>query len=214
MGVACLRCSSDKPPEQGQPGTSDGSASSRGDATTAPVTRPTKWAKPLQLPGCPNLHKVSDNLYRGAQPSAEGMKQLKKLEIKTIVNLRSLHSDRDEMGKLGFGYEHIHMKAWHAEDEDIVRFLKTVTDKANFPVFVHCQHGADRTGVTCAVYRVAVQGWSKEDALKEMTEGGYGFHRAWRNLPSYVRKLDVDEIKRRAALPEVTPTSSAAGKRD
>jgi len=35
-------------------------------------------------------------------------------------------------------YEHITMKAWHAEEKEIVRFLKIVTNKNNQPVFVHC----------------------------------------------------------------------------
>jgi len=67
---------------------------------------------------------------------------------------------------------------------------------------VHCQHGADRTGMMTAIYRIAVEGWSKEDAIKEMTEGGFGFHAIWKDLPVYVRTLDVERI---AAEAGVTP---------
>ena len=52
----------------------------------------------------------------------------------------------------------------------------------------------------CAVYRIAVQGWSKEDAIKEMTEGGFGFHSCWRNLPEWIMKLDIEAIKEEAGL--------------
>ena len=166
----------------------------------ARAKRPEKWAQPLILPGCPNLHKVSESLYRGAQPTAEGMKQLKKLGIRTIVNLRSFNSDRDEIGDLDLKYEHITMKAWHAEDKETVRFLKIVSDKSKTPVFVHCQHGADRTGTMCVIHRVAIQGWSKEDAVKEMKDGGYNFHGVWQNLLRYIHKLDIDEIKRKAGI--------------
>ena len=100
----------------------------------------------------------------------------------------------------GLAYEHISFKAWHAEHEDVVRFLRIVADPARQPVFVHCQHGADRTGMMTAIYRIAVQGWSKEDAIAEMTEGGFGFHSIWTNLVEYVRKLDVDRLKREAGL--------------
>jgi len=122
-----------------------------------------------------------------------------------VVNLRSLHSDRDEIARAGlspdaFWTVHIPMKAWHAEDEDIVRFLRVVTDPANAPVFVHCQHGSDRTGVAVAAYRIVVQGWTKEEAIAEMTKGGTGFHAIWGNLVTYVRNLDVrrirDQVKR------------------
>ena len=159
-----------------------------------------KWAEPIELPGLPNLHKVSDNLYRGAQPTAEGMKQLEGLGVKTVVNLRSIHSDRDEIEDTGLTYKHIVMTTLNVEEKDVVRFLRIVTDRSLTPVFVHCQHGADRTGTMCAIYRIAVQSWSRESAIEEMTKGGFGFHSIWQNLPDYIRKLDVEEIKRNAGL--------------
>ena len=159
-----------------------------------------KWAEPIELPGLPNFYKVSDDLYRGAQPTAEGMEQLDKLGVKTVINLRSMHSDRDEIKDTALAYEHISMTTWNAEDKDVIRFLQIVTDSSRTPVFVHCQHGADRTGTVCAIYRIAMQGWSKDEAIKEMTKGGFGFHSIWQNLPDYVRKLDVQEIKHLAGL--------------
>lgn len=162
--------------------------------------RDPRWAVPIEKPGLPNLHKVTDDLYRGAQPTEEGFRELKKMGIKTFVNLRAFHSDKDEIKGLDFAYENIDIKTWHAEDEDIVRFLKIVTDKTKAPVFVHCLHGADRTGMMIAVYRIAIQGWSKEDAIKEMTEGGYGWHPIWRNLLGHIRELDVDALKRASGI--------------
>lgn len=166
------------------------------------ATKNVEWAKRVELPGLPNFHMVSENLYRGAQPTAEGMKELEKLGVKTIVNLRSMHSDRDEIKGTALSYEHINMTTWNVDDKDVTRFLRTVTDPSRAPVFVHCQHGADRTGTMCAIYRIAVQGWSKDEAVEEMTKGGFGYHNIWQNLPDYIRKLNVDEIKRRAGLNE------------
>ena len=78
--------------------------------------------------------------------------------------------------------------------------LATAGERA--PVLVHCLHGADRTGTMCALYRIAIQGWSKEDALKEMTEGGYNFHGVFENLLEYLNDLDIEQIKQRAGLAE------------
>ena len=161
-----------------------------------------KWAQALELPGVPNLYKVSEDLYRGAQPSSEGMKQLEKLGIKTVVNLRLVHSDRDEIENTGLSYEHIPMATWNTRDEDVVRFLKIITDSNNTPVFVHCQYGADRTGTMCAIYRIAVEDWNKNEAIEEMTNGGFGFHSIWKNLVDYLHGLDVDKIKTAAVLNE------------
>jgi protein tyrosine/serine phosphatase len=169
-------------------------------AETSSTNRPAHWAKPIQINGAPNLHKVSDTLYRSAQPSTEGMRNLRAMGIETVVDLRSFHSDRDEIGDTGFAYEHITMKAWHPEEEDAVRFLQIVANPKRSPVLVHCQHGADRTGTMCVLYRVAVQGWSKEEALKEMTEGGFGFHGIWENLIQWINGLDIDRIKKKAGI--------------
>jgi len=174
---------------------------SRPAETTAPASRPARWAERMERPGLPNLHKVDAGYYRGAQPSAEGMAELTKLGVKTVVNLRAVSSDRDEIGQLPLGYEHISFKAWHEEDEDVVRFLKIVTNPQKQPVFVHCQHGADRTGTMTAMYRIVVQGWAKQDAIAEMTRGDFGFHSIWKNLVEYIEKVDVEKIRREAGLP-------------
>ena len=162
--------------------------------------RPLKWAKPVQVKGVPNFYRVTDSLYRSAQPSAEGMANLKAMGIKTIVNLRSFHSDRDEIVKLGLASEHIPMKAWHPEEEDAVRFLQIVTDPKGSPFLVHCHQGSDRTGIMCALYRVAVQNWTKKEALDEMTKGGYGFHKVWKDLPVWFEKLDIEAIRKKAGI--------------
>jgi len=157
--------------------------------------RPAKWAKPITKPGVPNLHQITHNLYRSAQPTKDGMQELKKMGIRTIINLRAFHSDRDEIGLSGLAYEHIYMNTWDPEEEQIIRFLQIVTDPLRAPVLVHCLHGADRTGTMSAVYRIAVCGWSKEEAVKEMTHGGFGFHKIWKNLVKFIENLDMEQIK-------------------
>ena len=167
---------------------------------TSTESRLAHWAVPMQVIGVPNLHKVSETLYRSAQPTAEGMANLKAMGIETVINLRSFHSDRHAIGDTGLGYEHLYMKAWHPEEIEAVRFLQIVTNPKRTPVLVHCQHGADRTGTLCALYRVAVQGWEKQQALEEMTKGGFGFHGIWKNLPRWFEDLDIASISKQAGL--------------
>jgi protein tyrosine phosphatase (PTP) superfamily phosphohydrolase (DUF442 family) len=157
--------------------------------------RPGAWAVAVEKAGCGNLHKVSDVLYRGEQPTVEGFKELEKMGVKTVLNLRSLHSDRDELEGVSLGYEHVRMEAWEPELEEVREALEIMTDETKQPVFVHCLHGADRTGTVVAAYRVAVEGWNKEEAIKEMREGGFGFHEMWKGLPKFIRELDVAKLK-------------------
>ena len=174
-------------------------------AAAAETNRPAAWAVSMTLPGVPNLHKVSDTLYRSAQPTAAGMQNLTNLGIRTVINLRAFHTDRDEIQALPFRQEHIFMKTWHPEQEDVMRFLRIATVPTNAPVLVHCQHGADRTGTMCAMYRIVVQGWTKEDAIREMREGGYNFHEVWENLPKWINKSSVETMRKELGLP--TPTT-------
>ena len=161
--------------------------------------RPSAWAQPIELPGVPNLYMMSDRLYRSGQPTAEGMARLEDLGIKTVLNI-SFHSDIPEMAATRMAYEQIYMKTWHPEEEDVVRFLRIVSDPGRGPVLVHCHRGADRTGTLCAIYRVVVQGWSKDDALREMTQGGFGFHPIWTNLKTFIKDLDIEAIRKEAGL--------------
>jgi len=169
--------------------------------------RPASWAQPVVNAGIPNLFKVSDTLYRSAQPTDEGLRNLQELGIVTVVNLRAFHSDRDELDP-DVGLEDIHMKSWHPEREDAVTFLRIVTEPERAPVLLHCQHGADRTGAMIAIYRIAVQGWSKDDAIREMKDGGYGFHKVWGNLTEWLQDLDVESLREEAGIaPPLSPRS-------
>ena len=152
------------------------------------TARPEKWAKPMTCTGVPNLHKVSDKLYRSAQPTANGMTNLVALGIKTVVNLRDNHSDSDEIGDLPLKAHRIEIFTGNMKDKYVTEFLSILDDTNAIPVLVHCQHGADRTGTMCAMYRILREGWAVEDAISEMKNGGYGYHSIWGNLPRFIRK--------------------------
>lgn len=170
-------------------------------AADSEAARPAVWAAPVALQGVPNLYRIDGHLYRSAQPSEAGFAALKKMGVKTVVSLRAFHSDRDYCTKSGLAHCYrIPILTWDLEREEIVRFLRYATDPALQPLLVHCQHGADRTGTMSAVYRIVVQGWSKDEAIREMTKGGYGFHPIWSGLIDTIRKLDVAALRREVGI--------------
>lgn len=146
-----------------------------------------------QYPPLKNFAMVSKELYRGEQPTAEGFRKLKSLGVKTIINLRALHSDRAMLKGLGLNYCHLYFKTWHPEKEDILKFLKVAMNPKYQPVFVHCQHGADRTGMMVAIWRVFVEGWAKAEAKAELPN--FGFHSIWKNILNYFDKLDIEKLE-------------------
>lgn len=148
-----------------------------------------------------NFHKVSDILYRGGQPLGQGFHKLQEHGIKTVVNLRVIDTDAFQINELELDYIHISFKPHLPKDVDVIRFLKILKEAKNTPVYLHCYHGADRTGMLCAAYRIVFDGWDKEKAIKEMIHGGYGFHKFFQqNLIHYLRKMDVDYIKSEIGL--------------
>jgi len=161
-----------------------------------PEAETARWAVPVERPGLPNLYRVTENLYRGADPTAKGIRALRAMGVRTIVNLCSTDSDLLDIRKTPIGYEHIWFRLVHPETEDVVRFLRIATDHARTPVFVHCRRGADRTGLMCAAYRIVVCGWTKDQAIREMTEGGFGFDRNLKYMVDFVRNLDAGDLKR------------------
>jgi protein tyrosine phosphatase (PTP) superfamily phosphohydrolase (DUF442 family) len=133
-----------------------------------------------KISGVGNFGEVTPALFRGAQPSHEGFEALAKMGIDIIVDGRGNRPDNEgkEVGRLGMQYVAI---PWHCpfpNDDVFVRFLKVFQENPNKKVFVHCRLGEDRTGMMVAAYRMAKQGWTPDEAMREMHQFGFStFHR-------------------------------------
>lgn len=149
------------------------------------------------IPGLSNFAKVSDEVCRGAQPVPAGFAALKKMGIRTIVNLRDFHSDEKWIKGMGFYYVSIPMSATNIGDAQAIAFLKVITNPKYKPYFIHCQHGSDRTGTMIALYRMYVQEWPRQKALGELSV--YGFHEYFYNLRRYLEKVDLDILRAKVA---------------
>jgi tyrosine-protein phosphatase SIW14 len=160
------------------------------------VPRPEKWAQPVASSVLKNWYMVTPDVFRSEQPDRKGFEEIRAQGIRSIVNLRDAHSDDSLVKGLGLNVIWVPMTADGFSEEDIVRALKAIRD-APKPVLVHCKHGADRTGVVMAMYRVVFQDWSKEDAIAELKGGGFGFHWYYFNIPSFIKNVDVARIKAR-----------------
>ena len=167
------------------------------DAKSAPAPgpRPGAWAEPLTLEGVPNLHRISPMLYRSEQPTALGMRNLEKLGIRTVINLRAFNDDADEVRGTSLRTERTKILTWRTDDEHVIEVMRMQKKTENGPFLIHCQHGADRTGLMSAMYRILEQGWTQQDALTELIDGGYGYHSMWTNIVRYVRSVDVAKLR-------------------
>jgi tyrosine-protein phosphatase SIW14 len=162
--------------------------------------RPAEWAQPVPGLTLDNCYRVSADLYRSEQPAKSDLPALKDLGIRSVVSLYQLLRDSRAFEQAGFRMFQHRMAAGSLTEKDLWQALASIRD-APKPVLVHCWQGSDRTGAVVAAYRIAFQGWTREQAVDELVNGGYGFHASsYPNIVTLIRSLDVAKLKAVAAV--------------
>ena len=137
-----------------------------------------------------NFGKVNDHYYRGSQPDAEEFAQLKRLGIRTVIDLREDYKKDEETSvrDLGMNFFRIPLKTRVAATaEQTAFFLGLVNDPANWPVYVHCKGGRHRTGAMTGIYRITHDGWTADQVWEEMKK--YDFESGFFGGPSAQKKF-------------------------
>src|SRR5882757_5551250 len=179
------------------------------DANLCSSLPQTAHGEKVRISGIPNAGKITDFFYRGAQPREVGFSELKILGITTIVDLRGedrekILWERKHAESLGMRFVNIPVSGWSPpSDEQVAQFLSLLRDRPGQKIFVHCRFGDDRTGVFTAVYRMAVEKWPADQALKEMYF--FGFNGFWHpSMKTFVR----DFPSRLNSAPALAPLRS------
>lgn len=147
---------------------------------------PKKFASPKTPPqDLGNFAQVNSGLYRGAAPTETGMAKLKAMGVRTIIDLRIERKGQAEEAKaaqsLGMTRVRIPLGREAPTPKQVKLFLDTVNDPQKQPVYVHCQHGADRTGAMIGIWRETHDGW--------------GFQKTWQEMRHYGFKSYLTELK-------------------
>lgn len=161
-----------------------------------PIAHQPHWASVIKKDA--NLYRVDDKLYRSEQLIADDVSDIHDQNIKTIINLR--YFDRDDDRAI-FDGQRVNLVnepllTWQVRSADIARVLYAIErgqDKG--AVLVHCYHGADRTGIIIAMYRIIYQNWTIQDARQEMQQGDFGYHSVWKNLERLLDPVHVAQVK-------------------
>jgi protein-tyrosine phosphatase len=158
----------------------------------------------IPLRGVKNFGRVTDHLYRGAQPSAQGFAELKHFGVGIIVNLRDERSEQEKEERtvktLGLRYVAIPWNARHLPtDAQMADFFDLLRVNPKTKIFVHCQLGADRTGVMIAAYRIADENWTPRQAIAEMK--AFHLHFWLPHLNRYIEQFP----QRLESSPELRP---------
>ena len=168
------------------------------------IVRPKYWATPIVGANLNNMYWVDEGVYRSEQPSDNDFIELSKFGITDVLNLREYRSDNDGAQKSNLILHRVKMNAGAVTEQQIFESLKIIKNRKR-AILVHCLYGSDRTGVTIASYRIVFNDWSKEQAIDEMINGGFGYHYIkFPNLVTLINDLDVNKIKKKLSLKNTT----------
>lgn len=147
-----------------------------------------------------NFHQFDEGLYRGARPSAAGMEYLQRIGVRTVIDLQGgdINDEilRSTLSQMEPGetpqwraYENSTLESLHIsfmnfplssytdvtrdEKKVIGKILLVMSQPGTHPLYIHCEHGEDRTGLVVALYHVFYQNWTPEEAHEDMEAMGH-----------------------------------------
>lgn len=155
-----------------------------------------------------NLYKVDNYLYRSEQLRQADIPLIKANHIDAIISLRFFDQDEDQelINEVAQNADvtlyNQPLKSWHVTPAEVAQILQKIKtlQAQNQHVLVHCYHGADRTGLIIAMHRIIHQGWTIDQARKEMTKGGFGYHPIWINLENMLNPATVQAVRQELAI--------------
>lgn len=177
--------------------------------SSTPVSPPENtahWA--VAIDQAANFYRLDNKLFRSQQLSAQDEPLLKQQGINTIINLRFFDRNDDQQAFAGKSLTLINtpLLSWAISPKEVAAVLWEI-EKAQRQgaVLIHCYHGADRTGLIAAMYRVVYQNWSPAEAQREMVQGPYGFHSIWKNMHDFFTDQQVAAVKAELRLLKQNP---------
>ena len=128
-------------------------------------------------------------IYRGGQPETCGeLEYLKSMGVRSVLKLndRGLAIDADEgeqVRAIGLAFESFAFDATTIGEAqtcpDVQRALQFLENRDNWPVYVHCTAGKDRTGYIIGLYERTVLGLPIAEVMENLHEFG---HRGIRSI--------------------------------
>ena len=141
----------------------------------------------------PNFGVVAPGIYRGAAPTAKGLRLLREQGVRTVIDLRIERKGQKEEAAttqtLGLERLRIPLGREAPTKKQVSQFLATLDDPAKRPVFIHCQYGADRTSAMVGIWREVRQGWNFDQTYREMRH--YGFRTSLWELKGAVKQASA-----------------------
>lgn len=192
-------------------------------ATQPAQIQPTQPVAPRGPITIKNYHHVDNILTRGAKPTKSQISELKRHGYGTVISFCTnfnLHhptaalktpEEAEWCKKAGIKFYWLPFSSKENPPESYIKKFFEITDNAklnNERVFMHCRHGADRTGAFAAMYKIRNYNISAAEAITEMFKYGHDANGNKNLIPfiaSYKEKnslagIHVEGMVKRAAI--------------
>jgi protein tyrosine/serine phosphatase len=121
-----------------------------------------------------NRYKLADGAWRSAQPAPHQVRQLARMGIRTIVNLRgarhcgSYWLERQACARNGIHLEDFQIRSRAAPSKTEVLAARDLFQRIEYPMLMHCKSGADRVGLMSALYLIVRENLPVENAKAQL----------------------------------------------
>jgi protein tyrosine/serine phosphatase len=134
------------------------------------------WAGYLRLSG--NFHAVEEGLaYRSGQLSGSQLEtRISQNQIRTVINLRGNNAgarwyDDEIKASAATGVHHVDFalsSGKELSDDQLARLTALLRDSPH-PILIHCEAGADRSGLASALYELVVANRTPAEASAQLS---------------------------------------------
>jgi protein tyrosine/serine phosphatase len=123
-----------------------------------------------------NIHRVTDGVWRSAQPAPRHLRWAKRQGIRTIVNLRGRRDtcgsyilERDWCERLGLALVDFPIRSRSPLDRETLHAAARLFDQLEYPILMHCKSGADRAGFMATLYLFLHKNVPLRQAMKQLS---------------------------------------------
>lgn len=165
-------------------------------------------AGPVDLAALHNVVRLSEKLYSGGVPEGEaGFRALRRLGIRTVITVDGARPDLELARKHGMRYVHIPFGYDGCPAPTANVIVKAVRDLPG-PVYLHCHHGKHRSPAAAAMARIALDGVTPEQAVRELERAGTGknYTGLYADVRAYRPPSSAELDRLQVEFREVAPT--------
>jgi uncharacterized protein (TIGR01244 family) len=130
------------------------------------------------MAGVTNFAQVETTVACAGIIKPESVAGIRKMGFASIIDLQladeanaNIPAETEAAKAAGIAFIHIPFSSSKPDPAVADQFLKTISETANQPAFIHCASG-NRAAAMWAIKRMVIDGWDKDRAMEEAAQLG------------------------------------------